>query len=189
MTKPARSPLLLFLFGGLLPVISFALVEEYYGVLWGCVAGMVFGIGEILYEKIALKTVSGITWFSNALILILGGLSLISEDGIWFKLQPALVLLCFGAIVVGSSIINRPLLTAMALKQRPDLPLAALEMLTGLNFRVGILFLALAGLSTWAAYSWSTEAWAFLKSFGVLIILVLYIVGETLIRRFLGKRL
>ena len=183
MTKPSRSRLFLLLFGGILPVVAFAIVEEKYGVIWGTIAGMVFGIGEVIYEKIYLKKVAGVTWFSNALILILGGVTLLSADGVWFKLQPAIFLFCFAGILAGSSILKKPLLAAMAAKQNPSLPPQAVVMLKALNARLSIVFLFMAALSTWAALRWSTEAWAFLKSVGVFIILLVYLGAEIIYRR------
>lgn len=190
-TKPSkknRSQLMLLLFGGVLPVIAFTLFEEFYGVIWGTIAGMAFGFGEVIYEKVRLKKVNGITWFSNALILVLGGITLISEDGFWFKMQPALFLYAFAIALVVSSLIKKPLMVALTLKQNPDLPPQAIELIKVLNLRLGFVFLALGALSTWAAFSWSTEAWAFLKSVGVLIILAFYMAAELIIRRMKNRR-
>jgi intracellular septation protein len=181
--KTSRSQILIFLFGGVLPVLAFALVEERFGVIWGTIAGMIFGFGEIVYEKIRLGKVNGITWFSNALILVLGAVSLISQDGVWFRLQPAILLFCFGAALLGSNAIGKPLLVGMALKQRPDIPSDRIGILKTLNLRIGILFLLLAGLSVDAALRWSVEAWAFLKSVGVTIIIVAYFGGEVIYAR------
>ncbi|RYZ77055.1 MAG: intracellular septation protein, partial [Proteobacteria bacterium] len=172
--RPNRSQVLMLLFGGILPVVAFAIVEERYGVVWGTIAGMIFGVAELLYEKIRLGKVNGITWFSNALILVLGAISLISKDGVWFRLQPALLLACFGLAMLGSNIIGKPLLVAMAVKQRPDIPPERLMILKNLNLRVSVLLLILAGVSVDAALRWSVEAWAFLKGFGVTIIMVAY---------------
>ncbi|OQW46769.1 MAG: hypothetical protein A4S09_02340 [Proteobacteria bacterium SG_bin7] len=182
-TKSTKSRTLLLLFGGILPVVAFAIVEEYYGVIWGTVAGMMFGIGELLYEKIRFKKISGVTWFSNILVLALGGLSLYSAEGIWFKLQPAIFLFCFAAILISSSIIKKPLLVALAQKQNPNIPAPALEVMGTMNLRLGFVFYFLSTLSTWAAIGWSTEAWAFLKSVGVFIILSIYMGGEIIYRR------
>ena len=35
------------LFGGLLPVIAFTVIEERYGVIWGVISGMAFSVGEM----------------------------------------------------------------------------------------------------------------------------------------------
>jgi intracellular septation protein len=172
---------------GILPVVAFAIVEEKYGVIWGTIAGMIFGLGEVVYEKIKLKKVSGITWFSNILILVLGGASLYSAEGFWFKMQPAIFLFVFAIMLIGSSLMKNPMLAAMAIKQNPNIPPAALAMLASLNLRLSFVFLFLSALSTWAAFSWSTEAWAFLKSVGVFIILFAYMAVEILYRKYFSK--
>lgn len=180
--------MLLLLFGGILPVIAFTIVEEYYGVIWGTIAGMAFGIGEILYEKIKFKKVSGVTWFSNILVLVLGAASIYSTEGMWFKLQPATFLFCFATILFSSTIMRKPLLVAMAQKQNPNIPAPALEIMGAMNFRLSIVFYFLSALSTWAAISWSTEAWAFLKSVGVFIILFAYMGIEIIYRKYFISR-
>lgn len=184
----SRSRMLLLLFGGILPVVAFAVVEEYYGVFWGTVAGMTFGIGEIIYEKVKLKKVSGITWFSNILILVLGALSIYSTEGMWFKLQPAIFLFCFATIMFASSVMKKPLLVAIAKKQNPNIPPPVLGIMGAMNFRLSIVFYFLSALSTWAAISWSTEAWAFLKSVGVFIILAIYMGTEIVYRKYFRSR-
>lgn len=186
-TKTSRSQVLMLLFGGILPVIAFAIVEDKYGVIWGTIAGMVFGVGEVVYEKLKLGKVNNITWFSNALILVLGGISLISQDGLWFKLQPAILLLTFGAIVIASSVMGKPLLVAMALKQNPDMRPEAIPFMTRLNLRFGILFIVMGAISTHAALYWSVEAWAFLKSIGVTLIMIAYLAGEFIYARLKRK--
>lgn len=185
MTKPTAPPnvkasALSLIFGGLLPIIAFTLIEEYHGPVWGTIAGMVFGVGEILYEKIRYKKVSTITWIGNALILGLGGISIISQDGIWFKLQPALFELGFAAVLIGSWVMKKPFLALMAEKQNPNLPEFAKKAMSGITFRVGLFFIFQAGLATWAAFYWSTSAWAFLKGVGVIIMFVLYFILEIL---------
>ncbi|MFN7729461.1 MAG: hypothetical protein ACK5P7_09930 [Bdellovibrio sp.] len=37
-------------FGGLLPVIAFTLIEHFKGPVWGTIAGLIFGAGEVIYE-------------------------------------------------------------------------------------------------------------------------------------------
>jgi intracellular septation protein len=183
-----RAQMMVLLFGGILPVVAFAIVEDRFGVAWGTAAGMAFGVGEIVYEKISAGKVAGVTWFANAMILVLGAISLISNDGVWFKLQPAILLLFFGGAILVSSFMGKPLLVAMSLKQNPSLPEKAVDLLKTMNLRIGVLLLLLAGVSTWAALSWSTEAWAFLKGIGVTLILAVYLAGEIGVRRFLSRK-
>ena len=49
--KPEQKKILRsFLLGGLLPVIAFSVIEDRFGTVWGLIAGMVFGGGEIIWE-------------------------------------------------------------------------------------------------------------------------------------------
>ncbi|GIL17018.1 MAG: putative intracellular septation protein A [Oligoflexia bacterium] len=167
-----------FFFGGLLPILAFTLIEENYGPIWGTVAGMAFGFGEIIFEIVKYKKVSTMTWIGNGMILSLGAISIISQDGIWFKLQPALFEAFFAIFLWGSLVLKKNFLVLMAEKQGQQIPEILKEKFNGITFRVGIFFAIQAGLATWAAFSWSTEAWAFLKGIGLTLSFVVYLVAE-----------
>lgn len=178
-------------FGGILPVIAFALIEDHYGTIAGLIAGMVFGVGEIIWEWRTVGRVDPITWGGNGMILVLGGVSLITQNGIWFKLQPALIEAVMAVLLWASVIAGKPFLLAMARKQGtlpPTMPkpveAVMVGSLTGLTLRLGVFFMAHAILATWAAVKWSTVAWAWLKGAGFTVSMVLYLVVETLVLRY-----
>lgn len=185
MSPQVRSLLL----GGVLPVVAYTFVEEYFGTLWGLVAGMVLGVGEIAAEWIQKRKVDPITWIGNGLILVMGTISLVTKEGIWFKLQPAILEAATAALCLGSVVAGKPFLVMMARKQGlfsrfPDALHAPLEKIFGgFTFRLGLFFLAHALLATWAAVHWSTRAWAILKGVGFTATLVGYMVLETLVMR------
>ena len=175
-----KSALLSFFFGGLLPVIAFTVIEDQYGPFWGTVAGMIFGTGEILFEAIKYRKVSTITWIGNLMILVLGGLSIISQDGIWFKLQPALFEGFFAFVLMGSVLIKKPLLPLMAEKQGTQINPIVKPLMTGMTLRLGFFFGAQAALATWAAFSWTTAQWALLKGVGLTVSFFIYLGFEFL---------
>ncbi|KHD88353.1 MAG: intracellular septation protein [Bdellovibrio sp. ArHS] len=176
-------------FAGLLPVIAFTLIEEYYGTMAGLIAGMVFGVGEISYELYKYKKVSKITWFGNGMLFVLGGISLISSEGLWFKLQPALMEGIFALALWGSILMGKPLLVYLAEQQGHQFPDFVKSKMKGITFRSGLFFAIHTGLAVWAALAWSTSAWALLKGLGVTISFVLYLVMEgVLLRRAVLKQ-
>jgi len=178
--KPAWSALFL---GGLLPIAAFALVEHFYGTMGGLIAGMIFGLGELTYEYVRFRKIQGITIGSNLMILILGGLSLIEDDPIFFKLQPALIVFVFAGLLIVSSWLKKPFLVALARKQNPETPEWLLGRLSGVNLRLGFCMLGLGALSLHAAYNWSTANWALLKGVGAPLITVGYMGAEVLASR------
>lgn len=182
------------LLSGLLPVVLFTVIEEYYGVIWGLVAGMVFGLGEILWEWRTQRKVSPIVWGGNAILLSLGGISLVTQNGIWFKLQPALIELAMVFLLWGSLVMKKPLLLIFVQKQESMLPhlfnsgsktaLLLRSSLEGMTFRLGLFFAIHTFLAVWATFYWSTVAWATLKGIGLTVSLILYWVVESLVLRY-----
>ncbi len=182
--SPKRTSAALGLFfGGLLPLIAFTVIEDQYGPLWGTVAGMIFGGGEMLFEKIRYKKITPVTWIGNLMILGLGGISIVSQDGIWFKLQPALLEAFFALFLWGSLFAKKPLLLMMAEKQGTVIPEQMLPMIRAMTIRIGFFFALHAGLATWAAFNWSTSQWALLKGVGVTVSFLVYMTFEFLYLR------
>ena len=172
------------LFAGLLPVIAFTVIEEKYGVMAGLIAGMVFGVGEIIYELIRYRKVTAMTWIGNALLLTLGGVSLISSDGIWFKLQPAIIEAGMFGFLFVTWALKKPFLVLIIEKQNPAAPDFIKQRLSGMTLRLSLFMLVHAVIATWAAFKWSTEAWAILKGIGLTVSMIFYLGAEILYTRY-----
>lgn len=189
MSNPRAASARAVLLAGILPVVIFTVVEEVYGTLWGLIIGMAFGLGEIAYEWFRFKKVESITLFGNGLLLVMGSISLFTKEGIWFKLQPAIMEAVMAVVLCGSTLIGKPLLIHLARKQGTlaNVPPARmpefLAAFNGLNFRLGLFFLSHAGLATYAAFYWSTRDWALLKGVGLTVSMILYLGIEVLCLR------
>ena len=172
-----------FLLGGLLPIIAFTVAEAIHGTVAGLIAGMIFGIGEMAYELWTLKRIQGITLASNALVLVLGGLALWSDDSAFFKLQPAILVFAFALFLLGSSWLRKPLLLELLKKQGREVPPAAIPTLTGMNFRLGLCMIVVGAAGVHAAYYWATAAWATYKAVGAPAMIAAYMLVEVLLAR------
>ncbi|MFN3697932.1 MAG: inner membrane-spanning protein YciB [Pseudobdellovibrio sp.] len=188
MNSKAKSQALALFFGGLLPVIAFTVIEEKYGTVAGLIAGIVFGLGEVLFETIKYKKVSAMTWIGNGLLFSLGGASLFLNDGLWFKLQPAIIEFGMFMFLSGSCFIKKPILKLMIEKQNPETPEFIKQSLSGITLRLSFFMLAHALLATYAAFFWSSESWALLKGLGLILSTILYMVLESLYLRLKIKR-
>jgi len=189
--QPAKLRSLLL--GGLLPVIAFTVIEEVFGTLWGLVAGMVFGVGEILWELKTKGRVEAMTWGGNGMLLVLGAVSLLTQDGIWFKLQPSILEAVMAVVLWGSVLIGKPLMLQMMIKMMGNGKEATLKpealpilkpALAGMTLRMGLFFGVHAGLAAWAALYWSTAAWVTLKGVGLTLSLLVYGVVESALLRY-----
>lgn len=175
------------LVAGLLPALVFTIIEEIGGTAAGLVAGMVFGVGEILYEWRTRGRVDAITWGGNGLLLGLGGVSLLTQEGVFFKLQPSILEGAMALFLAGSCLLGRPFLWAMLQRQSlaPALPAERLRpAVTGMTWRMAAFLGLHAGVSAWAAFHWSTAAWAALKGVGFTVGFLVYGVAEGLVLRY-----
>lgn len=170
-------------FAGLLPVIAFTLIEEYYGVMAGLIAGMVFGFGEVCWELYKYKKVQKMTLFGNGLLISLGAVSLFSSEGIWFKLQPAIMEGLFALVLWGSVVLGKPLISYIAEQQGQQLPEFIKSRMKGITLRSGFFFAIHAGLAVWAAFKWTSAQWALLKGIGLTMSFIFYLVLEGIFLR------
>jgi intracellular septation protein len=186
-TTRSRGQALLPIVASLLPVLVFTAIEELYGTKAGLIAGVVFCIGEVAYEFKKFGRPQTITLVANALVLILGGVSLFESNAVFFKLQPALMVFMMAGALLISSVLKKPFLVELAKKQRPDLPEFALSRMAGLNLRMGICLIAIALLGVYAAFEWSTAWWAAYKAVGAPVLLILYVLIDLAILKRRGR--
>lgn len=169
-----------FFFAGILPLVAFTVIEEKYGIVAGLIAGMIFGGGEIIYELIRYRKVAAMTWIGNGLLLGLGSFSLISSEGIWFKLQPAIMEGAFALALWTSCLVKKPLLVWLAEKQGQQFPARLRDKFFGVTLRTGFFFAFHTALAIWAAFDWETTHWALLKGVGLTVSFIVYLGTEVL---------
>ncbi len=198
MSTPSQtSQLRALLLGGILPIVAFTVIEEVYGTIAGLVAGMVFGVGEIAYEWIKEKKVSAMTLGGNLMLLVLGGVSLITNEGIWFKLQPALIEGAMAGFFLISVWLRKSVLFLMiekqgALARFPEAVRESMSVLFKQAFKLMTLriaaFLAIHAVATvWVALKYSTAVWAAFKGIGFTVTFLVYVLAEGIWLRKLVK--
>lgn len=171
------------LFFTLFPVLLFTVVEEWGGLTWALILSVVYAFLEISWEWWRHGRPSGITLFSNCMVVGLSAVSYYTQEGFWFKLQPAILELLMAGFLIGSYLIKKPMLVVMMKQQGHQVTDIMESFFTGLTLRMGLFFVAQAALAAYASLHWSTEVWAFLKSIGVLIMMVIYMLAEIAIYR------
>jgi intracellular septation protein len=180
----AKQQLLLTLF----PVILFTVVEQWGGLTWALILSVVYAIGEISWEWWRYRRISGMTFFSNAMVVGLSFVSYFTQDGMWFKLQPAILELVMAGLLIGSFVLKKPMLVVMMQQQGHQVTELMQSFFTGLTVRMGFFFVVQAALAAYASLYWSTEVWAFLKSIGILIMMVAYMLIEIIVFRYRPPR-
>jgi intracellular septation protein A len=69
------------------PILVFIIADELYGVIIGMAVAMIFSGAEFIYTMYKHKNVDFFILFDVLLISILGGISIVSHNDIFFKLN------------------------------------------------------------------------------------------------------
>jgi isopentenyldiphosphate isomerase len=83
--------LLLKLLPGILPLFIFIIADELWGIRIGLIAAIVVGVFELLILWVKERRFDKFILFDTLLIVSLGGVSLILDNDVFFKLKPAII--------------------------------------------------------------------------------------------------
>jgi isopentenyldiphosphate isomerase/intracellular septation protein A len=178
--------LLKILLPSLFPLVVFILVDEIYGTSAGLIVAVCFGIGQLLFTYFKDKVFDKFTLFDTALIVILGGISYLLENDIFFKLKPALIgaILCF---MLGISAFSKFNIFHLLSKRYFEGINFNDEQVKQLNRSLKTLFFIFSLhtlLVLYSAFFMSKEAWAFISTVLFYLLFGVYFVYE-LIRNYL----
>ncbi len=174
---------------GLIPLFAFILADELYGTETGLLVGILSGVAYAVYYYIRFRQVEKFILFDTALIIVLGGISLLLNNEIFFKLKPALVELILVALVGIHAFSDKPILTMMGKRYMGDMPTAPAqaEMLKKLSRLLFVVLLGHTALIVYSAWFWSKEAWAFISGGLFYILFAIIFIGQWIYLRIKKK--
>jgi intracellular septation protein len=150
------------------PALAYWYLETYYSLEVALFGGVLLGIVEMLLEKKFSGHVHTLSKLNLALIVILGGVSLLAKEGVFFKLQPTFTGIAIAGYLVFKKIRNESLMIEMLndLKQKPPLPEKVYKMM---EWHMSLFLLAFAFFMAWVAIQEPTSTWLFWKTIGFYI--------------------
>jgi len=89
--KQQRTELLKKMLPGFIPLFVFILIDEIWGTRAGLVAALVIGVAELGWIGYREKRFERFVLFDTLLLLVLGGISIVLDNDIFFKLKPGLI--------------------------------------------------------------------------------------------------
>ena len=171
---------------GLLPLLVFIIVDEFWGTTPGLIVAVCFGVGQLIFSYIRYKVFDKFTLYDTLLIVVLGLISILLDNDIFFKLKPALigVILCF---ILGISAFSKLNIFALMSKRYFDKLDINSEQVKQLNRSIKILFFLFLFhtlLVFYSAFYMSKEAWGFISTILLYILFGLYFIYELLWQKF-----
>jgi intracellular septation protein len=170
-----------------IPAVAYWLLETYSTMEIALVGGIVLGVLEMLLEKKITGHVHTLSKLNVSLIVALGGISLIAQKGIWFKLQPTMTGFAVGAFLLYQKFKGQSLMYQMLIdmQQTPPLPR---DVYKKMEWHICLFLFLFALYMAHIAINETTARWLFWKTAGFYIAFGGFMVLEIIyLRWFLGR--
>jgi isopentenyldiphosphate isomerase/intracellular septation protein A len=158
---------------GLLPLLVFVLADEFWGSLIGLYVAIGFGVLELLLTYIKFRKIEKFILLDIGLLVILGSVSVLLKDDIYFKLKPAFIELIFAAIIGVSVYSPKNIIFEMSMRHFKEVKIhPEAEKKFNKTLKV-ILLLTLIHivLVVYSSFYMSKESWVFIS--GVLYYIII----------------
>jgi isopentenyldiphosphate isomerase/intracellular septation protein A len=161
----SRTELLKKLLPGFIPLFVFIAADEIWGTKIGLFVAVGVGVIEMLWVGIREKRFDKFILFDTLLLVVLGAVSIILENDIFFKLKPGLIELILVAVLAVSAFSPVNIIGLMGQRYLKDTRINEVQMAQmrqNLKF-LFYIFSAHTLLVFYAAFFMSKEAWAFIS--------------------------
>lgn len=172
-----------------LPAIAYWYLESNYPIRIAVTGGLILAVLEITLEKVFTKHVHSISKFNFVLLLLLGGLSLLGDEGLWFKLQPFFTGVIMGGYLIfklwrGVGLMEEMMLAMMEESRRPPpFIIRTLELHSSIFFFLYGIFMGYVALKL------SSDQWLFFKTAGFYIAFFIFFLIELVYIRLKMKKI
>lgn len=158
-----------------LPVVLFFIVYKMAGLYAATGALIVVTLAQAGWSWWRHGRVEKMLLFTAALVLALGGATLILQDPVFVKWKPTAVNWLFAVVLVGSLVIGQKSLLERMMGAQLELPAPVWVKLT-LAWAAFFVFLGAANL--YVAFNFSESAWVDFKLFGMLGLTIVFVLAQ-----------
>lgn len=175
---------------GLLPLFVFLFLEEIFGMVPALIGAIITGIAGFFISYIRTGRFERLILIDIALLIVLSGISLISGNGIYFKLKPAFIELVFAAVLGYSGYSGRNLLMEMSGRYLNSARITRefKDRMTGMVRAIFWIIILHSIMVVYAALMLSDRAWVFISGILFYLILAAYFGFEWIRSRRAGKK-
>jgi len=175
-----RSDLLKKLLPGFIPLFVFIAADEIWGTKVGLIVAVAVGIAELCYTLIKERRFDTFILLDTALLVVLGGISLLLENEIFFKIKPAIIEAILCVILAVSSFTRIDIVGGMSKRYMKGIEMneAVLKKFRETLKVMFCIFSAHTLLVVYSAFFMSKEAWAFISGGLFYILFGIYFLFE-----------
>ncbi len=175
-----RAQLLKKLLPGFIPLFVFIAADEIWGTKIGLFVAIAVGVAELLYVGFKEKRFDKFILFDTLLLVVLGAVSILLNNDIFFKLKPGLIELILVAVLAISAFSKINIIGLMGQRYMKDIEFndaQMVQMRKSLKY-LFYIFTVHTILVFYATFYMSKEAWAFISGGLFYILFGLYFLIE-----------
>lgn len=175
-----RTQLLKKLLPGFIPLFVFIAADEIWGTKIGLFVAIGVGVAEMIWIAIKEKRFEKFVLFDTLLLVILGGVSILLDNDIFFKLKPGFIELILVSILAISAFSKVNIIGLMGQRYMKDVEFntAQMQQMRQSIKNLFFIFLLHTVLVFYSAFFLSKEAWAFISGGLFYIIFGVYFLCE-----------
>ena len=159
------------------PVLLFFAAFKLYDIYVATAVIIVASAAQVGWSWLKHRQVERMPLITLALIVVLGGITLLLHDESFIKWKPTLVNWFFALAFLGSQLIGSRTIIERMMGQNVQLPL---PVWTRLNLAWVTFFVAMGGLNLYVAFHFDTDTWVNFKLFGMLGLTLVFVLLQAL---------
>jgi len=161
-----------FLFD-LFPVVLFFVAFKLFDIYIATAAAIVATFAQIGWLKWKRRKIDKMMWVTLAIIVTLGGATLVLHDETFIKWKPTVLYWAFGVALAAAELLFRKNLIRAALAEQVSAPDAVW---TKLNWSWVAFFAFMGAVNLYVAFNFPTDTWVNFKVFGGMGLMLVFVV-------------
>jgi isopentenyldiphosphate isomerase len=175
---------------GFIPVIAFIVADEVWGTFYGLLVAIGIGVAELAYSLIKYRTIDKFVILDIGLLLALGGISLIFDNDIFFKVKPGIINLIITGLIGYSAFSENNIVLMMSKRYMKGVEFNPYQMWL-LNQSMARLFwilLVYSVMTLAAAFVPQKIVWDFMAGPGMFVVFGVFMGVEWITKRKQNER-
>ncbi len=165
---------------GFIPVIAFIVADEIWGTLYGLIVAIGIGVVELGYSLIKHRKIDRFVLVDIGLLLALGGISIIFDNDIFFKVKPGIINLIITGLIGYSSFSKNNIMLMMSKRYMKGMELNPYQlwMMNESMVRLFWILLIYSLLTLASAFTNRKMVWEFMAGPGMFVVFGVFMAIE-----------
>ena len=157
------------------PILLFFICYKFFGIYVATGTAMVASLAQVIIFRIRFQKYETMQLISMAMILVLGGLTLIFHNPWFIKWKPTVIYWLSAIVILFTATFNSKSLIQKLMENNIQLPP---KIWKRLNYSWVVFFTLMGSLNIYIAYHFDTDTWVNFKLFGGSGCLIIFILGQ-----------